>query len=79
MKKSPAKSYLRREQAPALHCGTVKTVPYGEVKTSSEEEVAFPKKMTEGFNKLPLMRELSAQLTEGEKSPTGLMCAPRSW
>ena len=26
--------------------------------------------MTEGFNKLPLMRELSAQLTEGEKSLT---------
>ena len=33
-------------------CGTVKTVPYGEVKTSSEEEVAFPKEMTEeGFQK----------------------------
>ena len=27
--------------------GTVKTVPYGWVKTSSEEEVAFPKEMTE--------------------------------
>ena len=33
-------------------------------------------KQTEGFNKLPLMRELSAQLTEGEKSPTGLICPP---
>ena len=31
-------------------------------------EVAKPKVMTEGWNKLPLMRELSAQLTEGEKS-----------
>ncbi|MBR2041721.1 MAG: hypothetical protein IJ945_05060, partial [Oscillospiraceae bacterium] len=39
------------------HCGTVKTVPYGEVKTSSEEEVAFPKEMTEeGFQKPPLSK-----------------------
>ena len=35
----------------------VKTVPYSDVKTSSEEEVAFPKEITEeGFPKTSLVK-----------------------